>query len=197
MVFGVLRICMITTGTSRSAARAAISVSKVNPETSFTISAPASSAASATLLFRVSMEMGISEYRLIAEAVGLTEAEVRGIDAAEDALVRQLAVAGIPMGEFFKLDRRYRQTMSAILGANLVIYFVFIPVALGSLVAGVPLDSAPLIWFRIGLFLWAVVVEATILARALSQPLILGFMFEFLYVLPSLSLSEYFATVPE
>ena len=42
-----------------------------------------------------------------------------------------------------------------------------------------------------------VVVEATILARALSQPLILGFMFEFLYVLPSLSLSEYFATAPE
>ncbi|HEY5665920.1 MAG TPA: hypothetical protein VIV64_04295 [Gammaproteobacteria bacterium] len=98
---------------------------------------------------------------------------------------------------FFKVDRRYRQTMSAILGANLVIYFVFVPVALGSLMAGVPLDSAPLIWFRIGLFLWAVVVEATILARALSQPLILGFMFEFLYVLPSLSLSEYFATAPE
>ena len=54
------------------------------------------------------MEMGISEYRLIAEAVGLTEAEVRGIDSAEDSLVRQLAVAGIPIGEFFKLDRRIR-----------------------------------------------------------------------------------------
>ena len=95
--------------------------------------------------------------------------------------------------------RRYLGVVTgeAILGANLVIYFVFIPVAFGSVVAGVPLDSAPLIWFRIGLFLWAVVVEATILARALSQPLILGFMFEFLYVLPSLSLSEYFATAPE
>lgn len=54
------------------------------------------------------MEMGISEYRLIAEAVGLTEAEVRGIDTAEDALVRQLAVAGIPISEFFKLDCRVR-----------------------------------------------------------------------------------------
>jgi hypothetical protein len=54
------------------------------------------------------MEMGISKYRLIAEAVGLTEAEVRGIDTAEDLLVRQLAVAGIPMGEFFKLDCRVR-----------------------------------------------------------------------------------------
>ena len=48
------------------------------------------------------MEMGISEYRLIAEAVGLTEAEVRDIDTAKDSLVRQLAVVGIPMGEFFK-----------------------------------------------------------------------------------------------
>jgi hypothetical protein len=54
------------------------------------------------------MEMGISDYRLIAEAVGLTEAEVRGIDTAEDSLVRQLAVAGIPIGEFFKLDCRIR-----------------------------------------------------------------------------------------
>ena len=98
---------------------------------------------------------------------------------------------------FFRLDRRYRQTMSAILGANLVIYFVFIPFALGGLMAGVPLDSAPFVWFRIGLFFWAVVVEASVLARALSQPLILGFMFEFLYVLPSLSLSEYFAATAE
>ena len=45
------------------------------------------------------MEMGISEYRLIAEAVGLTEVEGRGIDTAEDSLVWQLAVA---------LDRRIR-----------------------------------------------------------------------------------------
>jgi hypothetical protein len=54
------------------------------------------------------MEMGISEYGVIAEAVGLTLAEVRGIDTAEDSSVRQLAVAGIPVGEFFKLDRRVR-----------------------------------------------------------------------------------------
>jgi hypothetical protein len=54
------------------------------------------------------MEMGISEYGTIAEAVGLTEAEVSGIDTAEDSSVRQLAVAGIPIGEFFKLDRLVR-----------------------------------------------------------------------------------------
>jgi hypothetical protein len=54
------------------------------------------------------MEMGISEYGVIAAAVGLTEAEVQGIDGAEDSLVKQLAVAGIPVGEFFKLDQRIR-----------------------------------------------------------------------------------------
>jgi hypothetical protein len=54
------------------------------------------------------MEMGISEYGVIAEAVGLTVAEVRGIDTAEDSSVRELAVAGIPIGEFFKLARRVR-----------------------------------------------------------------------------------------
>ncbi len=54
------------------------------------------------------MEMGISEYSVIAEAVGLTVEEVSRIDTAEDSSVRQLAVAGIPPEEFFKLDRRVR-----------------------------------------------------------------------------------------
>jgi len=54
------------------------------------------------------MEMGISEYAVIAEAVGLTVEEVRTIDAAEDSSVRQLAVARIPLGEWFKLDKHLR-----------------------------------------------------------------------------------------
>jgi hypothetical protein len=52
------------------------------------------------------MAMGVSEYRVIAEAVGLTVDEVRDIDSAEDSSVRELAVAGIPRGESFKLDRQ-------------------------------------------------------------------------------------------
>jgi hypothetical protein len=54
------------------------------------------------------MEMGIPDYAVIAEAVGLTVEEVRRIDSAEDSSVRQLAVAGIPVGEFFKLVARVR-----------------------------------------------------------------------------------------
>jgi hypothetical protein len=54
------------------------------------------------------MEMGISDYSVIAGAVGLTVAEVERVDMAEDPSVRQLAVAGIPAGQFFRLDSRLR-----------------------------------------------------------------------------------------
>jgi hypothetical protein len=54
------------------------------------------------------MEMGICEYSVIAAAVGLTVEEVERVDMAEDSSVRQLAVAGIPAGEFFRLDNRVR-----------------------------------------------------------------------------------------
>jgi len=54
------------------------------------------------------MEMGIREYSVIAGAVGLTVEEVERVDMAEDASVKQLALAGIPLGESFKLDNRVR-----------------------------------------------------------------------------------------
>jgi len=54
------------------------------------------------------MEMGVSDYSVIAGAVGLTVEEVERVDMAEDPSVRQLAVAGIPAGEFFRLDSRLR-----------------------------------------------------------------------------------------
>jgi len=95
---------------------------------------------------------------------------------------------------FFKLERRFRQTMSAILGINIVILLIYFPIALGGLLLNVDVDAEPFfISMRLALFFWSVFIEATILARALSQPLILGFMVEILYVLPMLSMSEYFA----
>lgn len=54
------------------------------------------------------MEMGISEYSIIARAVGLTVEEVERVDMVEDSAVRQLALAGIPVGESFKLDNHVR-----------------------------------------------------------------------------------------
>ncbi len=49
------------------------------------------------------MQMGISDYPVIARAVGLTVEEVERVDTAETSSVRQLALARIPLGESFKL----------------------------------------------------------------------------------------------
>ena len=54
------------------------------------------------------MEMGVSEYSVIANAVGLTVEEVERVDMVEDSAVRQLALARIPIGESFKLDNYVR-----------------------------------------------------------------------------------------
>ena len=49
------------------------------------------------------MQMGISDFRTIALAVDLEVMQVEQIDSAQDPLVRELALEGIPVGEFFKL----------------------------------------------------------------------------------------------
>ncbi|MBN1908480.1 MAG: hypothetical protein JW818_01965 [Pirellulales bacterium] len=54
------------------------------------------------------MEMGISDYTVIAYATGLTVEEVERIDMVEDPAVRRLALARIPLGETFRLANRVR-----------------------------------------------------------------------------------------
>jgi len=54
------------------------------------------------------MEMGVSEYSVIANAVGLTVEEVERVDMAEEPTVRLLALARIPISESFKLDNYVR-----------------------------------------------------------------------------------------
>lgn len=98
---------------------------------------------------------------------------------------------------FFRLERRYRQTISAFLGINIVLYSVYVPLTLAGLVLGGDLTGAFFVYLQLVLFLWSIIIEATILARALSQPLVLGFMVEILYVLPLLSISEYFSPAVE
>jgi hypothetical protein len=49
------------------------------------------------------METGVTDYAVIAKALGLSESEVAEIDAAEDAGLRQLAVAGVPEGFYYTL----------------------------------------------------------------------------------------------
>ena len=54
------------------------------------------------------MQMGVTDYKAIAAAVGLEPEQVREIDAASDPAVRLLAVAGIPMGHYFNLQKTIR-----------------------------------------------------------------------------------------
>lgn len=113
----------------------------------------------------------------------------------EDFAVQVVLIFGFVFAalRFFKLERRYRQTMSAILGISILFLMIRIPFALGALVFDVDLtESRVYLAVDLALFLWSVVIEASIFARALSQPLLLGFMVEILYVLTSLSISRYF-----
>jgi hypothetical protein len=91
--------------------------------------------------------------------------------------------------KFFKLERRYRQTVSAMLGVDIVITAAYIPIAALSLVSGLPLDGSPLIWVALIFLIWSVFVSGFIFARALSQPLLVGLMFEILLVILGLNLS--------
>lgn len=54
------------------------------------------------------MQMGVADYEVIASAVGLKVEQVRKIDSADDPVVRLLAVAGIPMGQYFNLQTTIR-----------------------------------------------------------------------------------------
>jgi len=54
------------------------------------------------------MEMGVSEYSIIASAVGLTIEEVERVDMVEDLAVKELALARIPVGVLFKLENYVR-----------------------------------------------------------------------------------------
>ena len=54
------------------------------------------------------MEMGLSDYDKIADAVGLTSADIRRIDMAEDAKIRRLATQGTPEGTYYTLRRPIR-----------------------------------------------------------------------------------------
>ena len=51
----------------------------------------------------VLMQSGVSDFALIASAVGLTQEEVERIDTAEDSHVRRLAVSGVPDDFVFRL----------------------------------------------------------------------------------------------
>jgi hypothetical protein len=98
---------------------------------------------------------------------------------------------------FFKLERRYRQTMSAMLGADIVINLIFLPVGVAALALGFDILEPPFGWVSLVFYLWSVFIAASVLARSLSQPLLVGFMFEILFILTSLSIGDFLAPPAE
>jgi hypothetical protein len=98
---------------------------------------------------------------------------------------------------FFRLERRYRQTVSAMLGADIVINLAFLPVGVIGVASGFDILEPPFIWIRLAFYLWSVFIAASILARSLSQPLIVGCMLEILFVVTSLNVSQLLAPPAE
>jgi hypothetical protein len=91
---------------------------------------------------------------------------------------------------FFKLERRFRPTVSALLGADIVITLTYVPFACAALLLGLEVTDPPFFWVLIALFLWSNFIGGFILARALSQPLIVGLMFEILLFLTASSIRD-------
>jgi len=87
---------------------------------------------------------------------------------------------------FFRLERRFRQTVVAVLAADVIITLSFLPIAAFGTMTGQDLLAEPFLILRIGFLFWMIYVSATIYARSLSQPLIVGLGFEILYICLSL-----------
>lgn len=89
---------------------------------------------------------------------------------------------------FFRVERRFRQTATAILGADFFISLLFLPFAVAAAVFGADLPSEPmgLTMLRLVSLLWLAYVSAAIMARSLSRPLLVGLLLEILYICLSL-----------
>lgn len=98
---------------------------------------------------------------------------------------------------FFRLDRRYCQTVSAMLGADIVIGLAFLPVGIAGVALGFKVLEPPFIYVSLAFDFWSIFIAASILARSLSQPLIVGFMLEILLVLTSINVGQLLAPPAE
>lgn len=87
---------------------------------------------------------------------------------------------------FFRLERRFRQTIAAMLGVDIVITLCFLPFAAFGALSGQDLLSEPFLLLRLVFVFWLIYVSAAALARSLNQPLIVGLGFEILYICLSL-----------
>jgi len=87
---------------------------------------------------------------------------------------------------FFRLERRYRQTMAALLGTDMIITLAFLPIAAFGTLTGLDMAAEPFALLRVAFLFWLIYASGTILARSLNQPVIVGLGFEILFICVSL-----------
>jgi hypothetical protein len=92
----------------------------------------------------------------------------------------------------FGHDRRFPQTAIALLGTQIVIVIVGLPLALWARTIAVPPEdgSLPMV-LRLLLVLWWIDVAGFVLSRAVGRPYFVGVLFMIVYVLTSLSISNF------
>jgi hypothetical protein len=92
----------------------------------------------------------------------------------------------------FRHDRRFPQTMIALLGVDIVINIFALPLALWSRSIAVPPDplSAPML-LRLLFVLWWIDVAGFILSRGLGRPYFVGVLFVLVYLLTSIGIGDF------
>lgn len=94
----------------------------------------------------------------------------------------------------FRHERRFGQTVSALLGTDVLFNLIGLPLALWARAGAVPPESvtAPTL-LRLLLLLWWVDVTGFVVARATGRPYFVGVLFVILYVMASLSIRDLLA----
>ena len=94
----------------------------------------------------------------------------------------------------FGHERRFRQTASALLGTDVMLSLIGLPLAFWSRANGAAPDewSVP-VALRLLVVLWWIDVAGFVLSRALGRPYLIGLAFVILYVVVSLNLRDLLA----
>jgi hypothetical protein len=96
----------------------------------------------------------------------------------------------------FGHDRRFPQTANALVGTDLLLNVIGLPLALWAASSGDPTTSITTPMFlRLLLVLWWIDVAGFIIGRAIARPYIVGVLFVVLYVVASLSLRDFLSPV--
>ena len=111
-----------------------------------------------------------------------------------DTVVFYVFVYGIL--RFFGRQRRFLQTASALLGTDILINLIGLPVSLGGEPAAETGLAVLLALVLLALLFWWIDVAGFIIARAVEQPYVAGVMFVVFYVVAALAVLDYANPAP-